>query len=236
MHRYLLPAASLLFLAAAAPAGDDPYLWLEEVEGKRALAQVKEWNAATEALLARDPKYESYRQRALAILDDKEQIATPDQILGDKVANLWRDAGNPRGLWRISPLAAYRAGKPQWRTVIDVDALGKAEGKSWVWHGANCLAPEYRRCLVSLSPGGGDADVVREFDVPTVKFVDDGFTLAEAKSNSSWMDADHLLVATNYGPESLTISGYSRITKLWARGTPLSSARTIFEGSTTDIG
>ena len=110
MNRFLLPAASLLLLAAAAPASDDPYLWLEEVEGKRALDQVKEWNAATEGLLTRDPKFESYRQRALAILDDKEQIAAPDQILGDRVANLWRDAANPRGLWRISPLAAYRAG------------------------------------------------------------------------------------------------------------------------------
>jgi prolyl oligopeptidase len=100
LHRFVLPAASLLFLAAAAPASDDPYLWLEEVEGKRAIAQVKDWNAATEALLTADPKFESYRQRALAILDDKEQIATPDQILGDNDAHHWRDATNPRGLWR----------------------------------------------------------------------------------------------------------------------------------------
>jgi prolyl oligopeptidase len=111
LNRFILPAASLLLLAAAAPAAsNDPYLWLEEVEGKRALSQVKEWNASTEALLTRDPKFESYRQRALAILDDKEQIAAPDQILGDRVANLWRDAANPRGLWRISPLTAYRSG------------------------------------------------------------------------------------------------------------------------------
>ena len=85
--------------------------------------------------------------------------------MGDHVTNFWRDAANPRGLWRISPLAAYLAGKPQWRTLIDVDALGQTEGKSWVWHGADCLAPDYRRCLVSLSPGGTDADVVREFDL-----------------------------------------------------------------------
>ena len=236
MYRFLLPATSLLFLAAAAPAGsDDPYLWLEEVEGKRALAQVKEWNTSTEALLTADPKYESYRQRALAILDDKEQIAAPDQILGDRVANLWRDASNPRGLWRISPLAAYRAGRPQWRTVIDVDALGKAEGKSWVWHGANCLAPEYRRCLVSVSPGGTDADVVREFDLVAGRFVEGGFVVPEAKSNVAWVDSDTLLVGTDYGEGSLTASGYPRILKLWKRGTPLASARTLFKGEAGDV-
>ncbi|HEX8062651.1 MAG TPA: prolyl oligopeptidase family serine peptidase [Allosphingosinicella sp.] len=236
MNRFLLPAASLLLVAAAAPAAsDDPYLWLEEVEGKRALAQVKEWNAATEARLTSDPKFESYRSRALAILDDKEQIATPDQILGDRVANLWRDAANPRGLWRISPLAAYRAGKPQWRTAIDVDALGKAEGKSWVWHGANCLAPDYRRCLVSVSAGGTDADVVREFDLAAGRFVEGGFVVPEAKSNVTWVDQDTLLVGTDYGPGSLTASGYPRILKLWKRGTALASARTLFRGEAGDV-
>ncbi|MEO6635824.1 MAG: S9 family peptidase, partial [Allosphingosinicella sp.] len=236
MHRSLLPAASLLFLAAAAPAAsDDPYLWLEEVSGKRALTQVKEWNAATEALLTQDPKFESYRSRALDILDDKEQIATPDQLLGDKVANLWRDAGNPRGLWRISPLADYRSGKPRWRTAIDVDALGKAEGKSWVWHGADCLAPDYRRCLVSLSPGGTDADVVREYDLGTGRFVEGGFNIPEAKTSVAWVDSDTLLVGTDFGRGSLTASGYGRILKLWKRGTPLASARTLFEGESGDV-
>jgi prolyl oligopeptidase len=234
--RSLLPLALVALTAAAAPAAsDDPYLWLEEVQGDRALAQVKAWNKATEEVLTRDPKYESYRSRARAILDDERQIATPDQILGDQVANLWRDAKNPRGLWRLSPLAAYRAGRPDWRTVIDVDALGKAEGKSWVWHGANCLAPDYRRCLVSLSPGGSDADTVREFDLAAGRFVEGGFGLAEAKSNSTWVDSDTLLVGTDFGAGSLTTSGYPRIVKLWKRGTPLAAARTIFEGETGDV-
>ncbi|MEA3038785.1 MAG: prolyl oligopeptidase [Sphingomonadales bacterium] len=234
--RSLLPLALVVLTAAAAPApSDDPYLWLEEVQGGRALDQVKAWNKATEDLLTRDPKYETYRSRARAILDDERQIATPDQILGDQVANLWRDAKNPRGLWRLSPLAAYRAGRPQWRTIIDVDALGKAEGKSWVWHGANCLAPDYRRCLVSLSPGGSDADTVREFDLASGRFVEGGFALAEAKSNSTWVDSDTLLVGTDFGDGSLTNSGYPRIVKLWKRGTPLAAARTIFEGETADV-
>ncbi|HEX6071540.1 MAG TPA: S9 family peptidase, partial [Sphingomicrobium sp.] len=239
--RKLILAAVAAVLATAAAAqvannpADDPYLWLEDINGARAVAQVKQWNAATEALLTTPRAYETYRKRALAILDDERQIAAPEDVLGGRVTNLWRDAKNPRGLWRISPLAAYAAGKPQWRTLIDVDALGKAEGKSWVWHGADCLAPDYRRCLVSLSPGGTDADVVREFDIATGKFVDGGFTIPEAKSNYSWVDRDHLLVATDYGEGSLTKSGYARIVKYWTRGTPLSEAKTVFTGEIGDV-
>jgi prolyl oligopeptidase len=228
-------AAMLATAAAAQTTADDPYLWLEEINGARAVAQVKQWNAATEELLTQSPAFETYRKRALAILDDEQQIAAPEDVLGDNVTNLWRDAQNPRGQWRISPLSAYASGRPRWRTLIDVDALGKAEGKSWVWHGANCLAPNYQRCLVSLSPGGTDADVVREFDIRTGKFVESGFIIPEAKSNYTWADADHLLVATDYGEGSLTKSGYPRIVKLWARGTPLSSAKTVFTGEVGDV-
>ena len=235
MSRFLLPAALLLLAAAAPAASDDPWIWLEDIEGERAIAQVKAWNKATEDLLTRDPKFEEYRNRARAILDDEQQIATPDDVLGANVANLWRDARNPRGIWRISPLSAYRAGKPVWRTLIDVDALGKAEGQSWVWHGADCLAPSYRRCLVSLSPGGTDADVVREFDTVTGRFVEDGFKLPQAKSNVAWADPDTLLVATDYGQGSLTSSGYPRILKLWKRGTPIASARTLLTGEAGDV-
>ena len=236
MLRPLLPLALVALTAAAAPAAaDDPYLWLEDIEGARALDQVRTWNAATEAVLTREPGFEAYRARARAILDEPRQIALPTAILGDKVANLWRDARHPRGLWRVSPLAAYVAGRPEWRVLIDVDALGKAEGKSWVWHGANCLAPEYRRCLVALSPGGTDADVVREFDVAAGAFVHGGFALPAAKSDTAWVDADTLLVGTDYGPGSLTSSGYPRIVKLWKRGTDLAAAPTILAGEAGDV-
>lgn len=236
MFRFALPAAALLLTAAAAPASDDPYLWLEEIEGKRALDQVKAWNKATEEQLTKSPGFEQYRARARAILDDEQQIAAPEAVLGDFVTNLWRDAKNPRGLWRISPLAAYAAGKPQWRTLIDVDALGKQEGKSWVWQGANCLAPDYRRCLVSLSPGGSDASTVREFDLQAGKFIEGGFSLAEAKHDFGWIDSNRLLVVTNFGPESLTTSGYGRVAKIWTRGTPLTQAQTVFTGNKEDVG
>ena len=167
--------ASAPALIAAAPAtGDDPYLWLEDIEGAKAIAQVEQWNGETEKLLRASPRFEADRARARAILDDESQIAVPDKVMGDRVTNLWRDAKNPRGLWRSSDLASYLAGKPNWTTIIDVDALGKAEGKSWVWHGADCLAPDYSRCLISLSAGGTDADVVREYDLATGKFVEGG--------------------------------------------------------------
>lgn len=230
----MLPAAALL-LAGAAAQSEDPYLWLEEIEGERALTQVKAWNKATEDILTKSPGFEQYRARARAILDDQRQIAAPEAVLGDYVTNLWRDANNPRGVWRISPLSAYAAGKPQWRTLIDVDALGKQEGKSWVWHGADCLAPEYRRCLVALSPGGTDADVVREFDLETGRFVEGGFTIPEAKTDAAWVDRDTLAVGTDFGPDSLTTSGYARVVKLWKRGTPLSAAQTIFTAGKEDV-
>jgi prolyl oligopeptidase len=222
--------------ATAAPvAPNDPYLWLEDIEGPKAIAQVEAWNAATDKLLRADPRFESDRARARAILDDESQIAAPYAVMGTRVTNLWRDAKNPRGLWRSSDLTSYLAGKPNWTTIIDVDALGKAEGKSWVWHGADCLAPTYTRCLISLSPGGTDADVVREFDLPTGQFVAGGFTLPEAKSNVSWADADTLLVATDFGAGTLTASGYPRQVKRWTRGTPLSAAILVKEGVASDI-
>ena len=224
--RALLPLLPVLVIAAA-PAADDPYLWLEDVEGTRALDQVKAWNAETERALTADPRYEQDRRRARAILDDEAQIAEPDEVMGARVTNVWRDAKNPRGLWRIADLDGYVAGRPRWRTLIDVDALGRREGKSWVWHGARCLEPDYVRCLVLLSPGGTDAQVVREFDLTTGTFVDGGFALPEAKSEVAWVNRDTLLVATDFGAGTLTGSGYPRIAKLWRRGTPLASARVV---------
>ena len=232
-------AAALAFAPTAIAAqdtdADDPYIWLEEIQGERALAKVDQWNADTEAVLTDQPEYPLAKAWAKQILDDTRQIALPDAIHGDMVTNLWRDADNPRGLWRIASLESYMAGAPEWRVLIDVDKLGEDEGQSWVWHGANCLAPEYARCLIALSPGGTDADVVREFDVTTGRFVDGGFSLPEAKSNVAWFDEDTLFVGTDEGEGSLTDSGYPRLVKLWDRGTDFSTARQIAEGEQADI-
>ena len=232
-------AAALAFTAAPLAAqetdADDPYIWLEEIQGERALAKVDQWNADTEAVLTAQPEYPLAKAWAKQILDDTRQIAMPDAIMGDQVTNLWRDADNPRGLWRIASLDSYMAGAPEWRVLIDVDRLGEEEGESWIWHGADCLAPEYTRCLISLSPGGTDADVVREFDIGTGAFVESGFTLPEAKSNVAWFDRDTLFVGTDEGAGSLTDSGYPRLVKLWQRGTEFAEARQIAEGEQSDI-
>ncbi|GAA0860783.1 prolyl oligopeptidase family serine peptidase [Sphingopyxis soli] len=227
---------SLLAVAAAAQDTRDPYLWLEDIEGQKALDWVKKENAATDALIRTRPGFETDRQRAKAILDDDRQIAGPGEVMGDVITSFWRDAANPRGIWRQSPLDAYLAGKPVWTTLIDIDALGRAEKQSWVWHGADCLAPDYKRCLISVSPGGTDADIVREWDRTTKSFVADGFTLPQAKSSVTWENADTLLVATDYGAGSMTASGYPRIVKRWKRGTPLSTAATVAEGTAADVG
>ncbi|MFL6784064.1 MAG: prolyl oligopeptidase family serine peptidase [Sphingomicrobium sp.] len=226
---------STVSAAAAPPVRPDPNLWLEQVDGARALAKVKSWNAKTRAELEKQPGFAGYRSRALALLSTDKKIAEPDQLLGDKVLNYWQDAQHPRGLWRVSPLAAYAAGKPQWRTLIDIDAMSAADKTNWVFKGADCLSPAYVDCMVSLSNGGGDAVEVREFDLDKAAFIPGGFFLPTAKSNISWAGPDALFIGTDFGPGSLTDSGYPRIVKLWKRGTPLSAAIRIAEGEKADV-
>ena len=236
MRKFVVAAAAAALVAGAAVAqAGDPYLWLEEIEGAKPLAQVKAWNREAEALLTRVPGYEQHRRRALALLNDPQRIAMPGDVLGDMVTNHWVDSNHKRGLWRAASLDSYLSGQPQWRTLIDVDALGAKEGKSWVWHGASCLPPANQRCLVSLSPGGGDADVIREFDLSTASFVDGGFAVPLGKNSATWADSDSLLVAAVEGEESATRSGYPRTVKLWKRGTPWSTAAVIAEGTKEDI-
>ena len=236
--RRLLPLLVLTAAAmpvSAATPNADPNLYLEDIHGARALATVKQWNARTLSTLEAEPNFAAYQRRALDLLQNDQQLATPDQVIGTQVLNLWQDKANPRGLWRVASLASFAAGTPQWRTLIDVDALGKAEGKSWVWKGAICRAPDYDRCMVALSDGGGDAVVEREFDIPSGTFVKGGFTIPTAKTSLSWAGPDSLYVGTDFGTGSLTDSGYPRIAKLWKRGTPLAAAKTIAAGAKTDV-
>lgn len=222
---------------AAAPArsGSDPNLWLEQVDGARALAQVREWNAKTLSELEKQPGFASYRTRALQLLSTNQKIATPDQILRDKVLNFWQDEQHPRGIWRVSTLPEFAAGKPQWRTLIDIDAMSKADKKNWVFKGATCLSPLYVDCMVGLSVGGGDAVEVREFDLDKAAFIPAGFTLPNAKTDIAWAAPDALFVGTDFGPGTLTDSGYARIVKMWKRGTLLSSATTVAEAAKSDV-
>jgi prolyl oligopeptidase len=211
----------------------DPYAWLEEVDGERPLAWVREHNARTEGALG-GPAHEVLRAKLQGILDAKDRIPYPSRH-GDWLYNFWRDADHERGIWRRTTLADYRKDAPHWETVLDIDALASSEGENWVWAGATCLAPRGTRCLVALSRGGGDARVVREFDLETRAFVAGGFYLPESKGSVAWIDMDRLFVATDFGPGSMTASGYPRIVKEWRRGTPLTEARLVFEADGGDL-
>ena len=213
---------------------DDEFLWLEEVQGDRALDWVRERNAHSQGVLQAAPGFEALRADIQAVLDATDQIPYV-QRRGAWLYNLWKDAGHPRGLWRRTTLAEYRLPAPNWETVLDLDALAATEGENWVWAGATWLGPEYRRCLLALSRGGADAKVVREFDAVERAFVDGGFTLPEAKSLVEWIDIDHVYVGTDFGPGSMTRSGYPRIIKHWQRGLPLATARTVFEAEFRDV-
>ena len=228
-------ALSAAAAASAAPPAGDPNLYLEQIDGARAIARVKGWNAATLAVLEKQPGFAEYRAKALALLSTNQKIAEPDQILGQKVLNYWQDEQHPRGIWRVSPLAAFAAGHPQWRTLLDIDAMSKADNKKWVFKGATCLSPAYVDCMVRLSNGGGDAVEVREFDLDKAAFIANGFFLPTAKSEVSWAGPDALFVGTDFGPGTVTDSGYARIVKLWRRGTPLSGATMIAQGQKSDV-
>ncbi|MCA8950051.1 MAG: S9 family peptidase [Planctomycetes bacterium] len=216
------------------PAPQDPNLWLEDVGGERALEWVRERNAASTKELAETELFRELEQRILAIMDSNERIPFVARR-NEYYYNFWQDAANPRGLWRRTKIEEYAKEQPAWDVVLDVDALGQAENENWVWKGATFLLPERRRCLVSLSRGGADAVVVREFDVEQREFVDGGFTLPENKTMVSWIDRDHVFVATDFGPGSLTNSGYPRVAKRWQRGTPLAEAELVGQGEPSDV-
>jgi prolyl oligopeptidase len=230
---------------AAAPAEDrgvpsgtsaeDPYRWLEDVTGERALGWVRERNAETVAKLTGGSRFESLRAEIREVVDSTERIPYITRRGGYRY-NFWRDRQHPRGLWRRTTLAEYRKERPDWEILLDLDALARDEGENWVFGGAQCLRPNYRRALVSLSRGGADAAVVREFDIERREFVTDGFQLPEAKSIVDWVDADRIYVATDFGPGTLTTCGYPRTVRQWRRGTPLAEAELVYEGKPDDIG
>ncbi len=214
---------------------DDPYLWLEEVDGARALDFVRAASTRTLSELHERREFAQIRDEVRDVLDSRERIAQA-AVHGDHLYNFWQDRANPRGLWRRTTWTEYRKPQTAWETVLDVDALARDEKENWVWKNAQCLPPRGDRCLVSLSRGGGDAVVVREFDLFKKQFVADGFVVPEAKSDVEWRDRDTLYVSSDFGSGSMTDSGYPRIVKRWHRGTPLTLAVTVFEGQRTDVG
>ena len=219
---------------AAEPAAGDPFLWLEEVEGERALDWVRGQNSRSLSVLEADPRYQAFHDQALAIAEATDRIPFPTLRKG-AIYNFWQDATNVRGLWRQTTLDSYVTPAPVWSTILDVDALAAAESANWVFKGSACRWPDYGRCLVSLSDGGKDAVQVREFDLATQSFVPDGFRLPEGKQDTAWNGADSLLVAREWEPGQVTESGYAYIIKRLSRGQPLEAAVEVFRGEPTDV-
>lgn len=211
----------------------DPYLWLEEVEGEKALAWVREQNKVTRGELEALPNFERMRERILTILDSEEKIPYIVKY-GQWYYNFWQDKTHVRGLWRRTTLESYRTEKPAWESVLDLDQLAKEENENWVWKGANVLESSCDRCLVYLSRGGSDANVIREFDLLEKRFVKDGFVLPESKGGAHYLRKDSLILGRDFGEGSLTTSGYPRVVKIWQRGAALEQAVTLYEGQLTD--
>jgi len=235
-HRFIV-VLTIFVLAACSPAekAEDPYLWLEDVQGEEALAWVEEQNEHSLGYLETLPTFEPIYDRNLEIYDSNERYATP-AMMGDFVYNYWRDATNKRGLWRRTSLDDYVGGDATWDVVLDLDALAEDEGEDWVWKGSSCLRPAYRKCLLRLSRGGADAVVVREFDSASKSFVDDGFYVAEAKTYLSWIDDDTIFVGSDFGDDTVTDSGYAKTSRLWKRGLPIEEATEVFAGEQADVG
>lgn len=239
--RHAIAAAFALSLAACASApaptapvtAEDPHLWLEEIEGEQALDWVRAQNARSLPVLENDPRYPGLLEAALEVAQSRDRLPL-GQVRGGYLYNFWQDPDHVRGIWRRATLDSYAANAPRWETVLDIDALARAENANWVWQGAEC-DPSGVRCMISLSNGGLDAATEREFDLTTRGFVENGFVIPEAKSNFGWLDRDTLLVATNWGEGALTESGYPFVLKAWRRGTPLASAVEILRGEPRDV-
>ena len=212
----------------------DPYLWLEDVTDETALDWVRARNAESSAELAGSDRFAALRAEIREVLDADDRIPYVRRR-GPYLYNFWQDAQHTRGLWRRTTLEQDRADHPEWRVLLDLDALAATEDENWVWQGAAVLRPGYQRALAQLSRGGADATVVREFDLETGEFVADGFTLPEAKTFVGWIDANRIYVGTDFGPGSLTTSGYPRVVKEWRRGTPLTEAVTVYEAKPDDV-
>ncbi len=230
-----LAALAMTLATAAFAESDDPYLWLEDVSGEKAMAWVLDQNAKSRPAIEKEAAFSPLLNRFSEIATSRDRIPAISR-LGPFVYNFWQDAANPRGLWRRTTLDEYRKASPAWEEVLDLDKLSAAENEQWAWKGATCLYPKYERCLLSLSHGGSDAVETREFDLVKKAFVKDGFRLPESKGGVAWIDEDTIYVSRDFGPGTMTRSGYPRQVKRLARGQPLAQARPVFEVSADDVG
>ncbi|MDT8408004.1 MAG: prolyl oligopeptidase family serine peptidase [Wenzhouxiangellaceae bacterium] len=234
MNIRTLAMTAALAATGLAMAQNDPYLWLEEVEGPNALAWARGMNELSQSELESHPLFEPIHDRALEILTSDDRIAYP-ALMGGEVYNFWRDAEHVRGIWRTTSLQSYRGDDSDWKVIIDVDRLADDEDENWVWAGSNCRYPDYDRCLVGLSVGGADASVRREFDLESRTFVEGGFFVPESKSSIGWRDRDSVFYGPAFEEAEMTDSGYPRTVRLWRRGTDRNASELVFEGEKTDV-
>jgi prolyl oligopeptidase len=226
-------------LAAPVPVlaqeAEDPFLWLEEVEGDRAMEWVLDQNERSRAELRAYPDYAALYDEVLGIYTSTDRIAYPSMRRG-MLYNFWTDGEHPRGVYRRTDWESYLDGEPRWDVVLDVDELAAREGTPWAYRGMSCLGPEERLCLVRLSPGGSDAVEVREFDLERKEFVDGGFEVPVSKNTVAWVDRNTLLVSHNLDDTHVTTSGYSSAVRRWERGAPLEDAPIIAESDEQEMG
>ena len=235
MRKYNILLIALFGLSQITQAQDDPYIWLENVDSQKALEFVKTQNKTTVNELSSEKNYQSIFDKSLEILNSNERIAYPS-ILGDFVYNFWKDKDHVRGIWRRASLESYSSGEANWETLIDIDELSKKDSVKWVFKGSEGLYPDYNRFIIELSKGGGDAIVLKEFDVNKKQFIENGFSIEESKGSASYVDENTLIVSSDFGEGTMTTSGYPRQVKLWKRGTLLKDAQLIFEGEASDVG
>lgn len=228
MYKPVLFIAFLFFYTGVLFSQDDPYLWLEEVDGEKALEFVENQNEITLERLQKVEEYDKIYERCLEIYNSSDKIVYPS-IYGDYVYNFWKDADHVRGIWRRSPKKDFMEGAPKWQILLDLDKMSEEDDIKWVYKGVSGLYPDYERFLVRLSKGGGDAVVIKEFDANKGAFIEDGFSIDESKGGASYVDKNTLILSSDFGEGTMTTSGYPRQVKLWKRGTPLSEAELIFE-------
>ena len=235
MAKFTLLLLAIFGINNTVNAQEDKYLWLEEVDGEKALEFVNKQNKATLEQLSAEKDYKSIYDKSLEIYNSSEKIAYPS-IRGKFVYNFWKDKNHERGIWRRCLLTDYSNGKLNWETLLDIDELSKKDNKKWVFKGASGLYPSYNKFLIQLSNGGGDAVVIKEFDADKKQFIENGFQMDEAKGWANYVDENTVVISTDFGNETMTTSGYPRQTKLWKRGTALKDAQLINEIQPSDVG
>lgn len=250
MKNVVIAIAALLVLTLALPTQmaraaapqtassvpEDPWIWLEAPHDPKALAWARQHtHKATKALKAL-PIYPAVHQQMEQVLAAAQPV--PDiTLLGDKATRVLHTAEHPHGLLQTAARDSH--GIPgSWHTVLDVAALRAAEDTPWVLQSYSlakaCLPPEFDRCLLRLSLGGGDEVQIREFDLTTGEFVEDGFVVPTSRAFAVWLDKNHLLVETTANGAATTAAGWPAEVRVWQRGEPLSDAQAVYTAEPTD--